>query len=34
LIFNVADAAITIGVLLLLLRALFAREKKSPREEM
>jgi signal peptidase II len=34
LVFNVADAAITIGVLLLLLRALFAREKKSPREEM
>ena len=34
LIFNVADAAITIGVLLLLARALFVREKKSPPEEM
>lgn len=34
LIFNVADAAITIGVLLLLLRALLTREKKSPREEV
>ena len=34
LIFNVADAAITIGVLLLLIRALFTREKKSPREEV
>ena len=29
LIFNVADAAITIGVLLLLVRALLAREKKE-----
>jgi signal peptidase II len=34
LIFNVADAAISIGVLLLLARALLTREKKSPREEM
>jgi len=34
LIFNVADAAITIGVLLLLARALFARDNKSPREEV
>lgn len=34
LIFNVADAAITIGVLLLLVRALLTREKKSPREEV
>jgi signal peptidase II len=34
LIFNVADAAITIGVLLLLLRALLTREKKSPRKEV
>jgi signal peptidase II len=31
LVFNVADAAITIGVLLLLVRALFTREKR-PRE--
>jgi signal peptidase II len=29
LVFNVADAAITIGVLILLIRALFVREKKS-----
>jgi signal peptidase II len=28
LVFNVADAAITIGVLILLIRALFVREKK------
>jgi signal peptidase II len=34
LVFNVADAAITIGVLLLLGRALLTREKKSPREEV
>lgn len=34
LIFNVADAAITIGVLLLVARALFTREKKSPQEEV
>jgi len=34
LIFNVADAAISIGVLLLLVRALFTREKKSPQEEV
>lgn len=34
LIFNVADAAITIGVLLLLVRALLTREKKPPRKEV
>jgi signal peptidase II len=34
LIFNVADAAISIGVLLLLARALLTRDKKSPREEV
>ncbi|CAA9536266.1 MAG: Lipoprotein signal peptidase [uncultured Sphingosinicella sp.] len=34
LIFNVADAAITIGVLLLLVRALLTREKKAPRKEV
>lgn len=34
LIFNVADAAISIGVLLLVVRALFVREKKSPQEEL
>ena len=34
LIFNVADAAITIGVVLLLLRALLTREKKTPRKEV
>lgn len=34
LIFNVADAAITIGVLLLLARALLTREKKTPREDV
>ena len=34
LIFNVGDAAITIGVLLLLVRALLTREKKSPRKEV
>ena len=33
LIFNVADAAITIGVLLLLFRALLTRERKAPRKE-
>ena len=34
LIFNVADAAITIGVLLLLVRALLTRETKPPRKEV
>jgi signal peptidase II len=33
LVFNVGDAAITIGVLLLLLRALLTRDPKTPREE-
>ena len=33
LIFNVGDAAITIGVLLLLVRALLTREKKAPGKE-
>ena len=33
LVFNVADAAITIGVLLLLVRALLTREPKTPKEE-
>ena len=33
LVFNVGDAAITIGVLLLLVRALLSRDRKSPREE-
>lgn len=32
LVFNVADAAITIGVLLLLVRALFTRETKPKKE--
>lgn len=32
LVFNVGDAAITIGVLLLIVRALFARESKSGKE--
>jgi signal peptidase II len=32
LVFNVADAAITIGVLLLLLRALLTRKEKPPKE--
>lgn len=32
LVFNVADAAITIGVLLLVLRALFASDGKDPAE--
>ncbi|MCP3732659.1 signal peptidase II [Sphingomonas sp. MG17] len=30
LVFNVADAAITIGVVILLIRALFVREKQKP----
>lgn len=34
LVFNVADAAITIGVLLLLIRALLTRDRKAPREEV
>jgi signal peptidase II len=34
LVFNVADAAITIGVLILLLRALFARPKSEPAENV
>jgi signal peptidase II len=34
LIFNVADAAITIGVLLLLFRALLTRERKPPAKEV
>jgi signal peptidase II len=33
LIFNVADAAITIGVLLLLVRALLTRERRASRKE-
>jgi signal peptidase II len=33
LVFNVGDAAITIGVLLLLIRALLTRERTPPREE-
>jgi len=33
LIFNVGDAAITIGVLLLLVRALLTRERKAPEED-
>ena len=33
LVFNVGDAAITIGVLLLLLRALLTRERTPPRKE-
>jgi signal peptidase II len=33
LVFNVGDAAITVGVLLLLLRALLTRDRKTPREE-
>ena len=33
LVFNVGDAAITIGVLLLLLRALLTRDPKAPPEE-
>ncbi len=34
LVFNVADAAITIGVLLLLVRALLTRDPKTPRKEV
>lgn len=34
LVFNVADAAITIGVLILLARALFVRDKPAPRESL
>lgn len=34
LVFNVADAAITVGVLLLVLRALLTREKKDPAENV
>ena len=34
LVFNVADAAITIGVLLLLVRALLTHDKKPPRKEV
>jgi signal peptidase II len=33
LVFNVGDAAITVGVLLLLLRALLTRDRKAPREQ-
>jgi signal peptidase II len=33
LVFNVGDAAITIGVLLLLVRALLTRERKTPQKE-
>jgi signal peptidase II len=33
LVFNVADAAITIGVLLLLVRALLMRDGKPPKKE-
>ncbi|MGZ8312128.1 MAG: signal peptidase II [Allosphingosinicella sp.] len=34
LVFNVADAAITVGVLLLLVRALLMRDGKSPKKEV
>jgi len=34
LVFNVADAAITIGVLLLIVRAFLIRDKKAPTEKM
>jgi len=34
LVFNVGDAAITIGVLLLLVRALLTRDRKAPSEEV
>ena len=34
LVFNLGDAAITIGVLLLLVRALLTRERKAPRENV
>jgi signal peptidase II len=33
LVFNVGDAAITIGVLLLLVRALLTRDRKAPQED-
>jgi signal peptidase II len=33
LVFNVGDAAITIGVLLLIIRALLTRDRKAPEEE-
>jgi signal peptidase II len=33
LVFNVGDAAITVGVLLLLVRALLTRERKAPQED-
>jgi signal peptidase II len=33
-VFNLGDAAITIGVLLLLVRALLTRERKAPREKV
>jgi len=33
LVFNVGDTAITIGVLLLLVRALLTRERKTPQED-
>lgn len=34
LVFNLGDVAITIGVLLLLVRALLTRERKAPRENV
>jgi signal peptidase II len=34
LVFNVADAAITVGVLLLIVRAFLVRDKKAPTEKM
>jgi signal peptidase II len=34
LVFNVADAAITVGVLLLVLRALITREGRDPAEDV
>jgi len=34
LVFNLGDAAITIGVLLLVVRALLTRERKAPREKV
>jgi signal peptidase II len=33
LVFNLGDAAITVGVLLLLVRALLTRERKAPQED-
>jgi signal peptidase II len=33
LIFNIADAAITIGVLIILARSLFLREKRNPKSD-